>query len=365
MSVAIVGSGFSGAVVARELATAGIDVEVFESRSHLGGNCYTERHESGTIVHVYGPHIFHTADLRVWEYIRGFGEFVPHEHRVIATAGGSVYSLPINLLTINQVFGTRFSPEQARAFVEAQSVPMGERTDLEAHGRSLLGDVLYELFFEGYTTKQWGVAPAQLPASILQRLPVRWSYDNRYFSHPIQAMPRDGYTPIFERLLNHEAITVHLDTAVGAADLGGFDHVFWSGPIDAWFGHALGRLRYRTLDFEQEVHDGDVQGCAVMNQCDLDVPFTRVTEFNHLAPWEHHERSVIYREFSRDCTEGDIPYYPMHLADDAELIEKYLAAARTEPGVTFLGRLGTHRYLDMDVCIGEALDVAERYLGGL
>lgn len=364
MSVAIVGSGFSGAVVAHELAVAGTQVEVFESRSHLGGNCYTERHESGSLVHVYGPHIFHTADRRVWEFINRFSEFVPYEHQVFATARGSVYSLPINLRTINQVFGTSFSPEQARDFVESQSVPANGRTDLEAHGRSTLGDVLYELFFEGYTTKQWGVSPAQLPASILQRLPVRWDEDSRYFSHEFQAMPRHGYTPIFERLLDHEEITVHLDSAVGAADLGGFDHVFWTGPLDAWFGHAFGRLRYRTLDFEQEVHDGDVQGCAVMNHCDLDVPFTRVTEFNHLAPWEQHERSVTYREFSRACTEGDIAYYPVHLAEDQAMIDRYAAAARAERGVTFLGRLGTHRYLDMDVCIGEALDVAEAYLSG-
>lgn len=358
----MVGTGFSGAVVARQLAEAGLDVEVFEARAHIGGNCFTERHATGTTVHVYGPHIFHTADLRVWEYICRFGEFEPYELRVNATAGGRVYPLPINLLTINQVFGTSFTPEEAEAFIAEQSVPMGERTDLEAHGRNQLGDVLYERFIHGYTTKQWGVAPSELPASILQRLPVRFTDDRSYYAHPIQAMPRDGYTPIFERLLDHPAIAVHLNTAVDSGALAAFEHIFWTGPLDAWFGHRLGRLRYRTLDFEQEVHDGDFQGCAVMNQSDLDVPFTRTTEFNHFTPWEHHDRTVISREFSRDCTAEDIPYYPMRLDADAELLDAYLAAADQETGVTFLGRLGTYRYLDMDTCIGEALDAAEEYL---
>ena len=362
MAVGIVGAGFSGAVVARELAEAGVNVEVFETRNHIGGNCFTERHECGTIVHVYGPHIFHTADQRVFDYISQFGEFVPFEHRVHATAGGRVYSLPINLLTVNQVFGTTFTPSEAEAFLASQSVPKGGRTDLEAHGRSMLGDVLYELVFDGYTTKQWGSAPSELPASVLQRLPVRFNYNSSYFSHPIHAMPRLGYTPIFEQLLDHPRIDLHLNTAVDAAGLAGFDHAFWSGPVDAYFGYSLGRLRYRTLDFEEEVHDGDYQGCAVMNQTDLDVPFTRTTEFNYFTPWEHHDRTVIYREFSRDCGENDIPYYPLRLNEDGELLGRYLKAADQEPGVTFLGRLGTYRYLDMDVCIGEALDVAAEFL---
>ena len=362
MSVAIVGSGFSGAVVARQLAEAGLDVDLFEARDHIGGNSHTERHEGGTMLHTYGPHIFHTADTDVFEYISRFGEFVPFQFHVHATAGGRVYSLPINLLTINQVFGTTFTPSEAQAFLAEQSVPMGERTDLEAHGRATLGDVLYELFFEGYTTKQWGVAPSQLPAAVIKRLPVRFTYDSSYYAHPIQAIPRDGYTPIFERLLDHPRITLHLSTPVEADALRGFDHTFWTGPVDAYFGHRFGRLRYRTLDFEKEVHDGDVQGCAVMNQCDLDVPFTRTTEFNHFTPWETHERSVIFREFSRECEPGDTPYYPLRLDADSELLDRYQAAASAQEDVTFLGRLGTYRYLDMDTCIREALDAAERYL---
>jgi UDP-galactopyranose mutase len=362
VNVAVVGAGFSGSVIARQLAEAGIAVEIFESREHIGGNCYTERHVTGTNVHRYGPHIFHTGDLRVWEYICRFGEFVPFQFRVFATAAGRVYPLPINLLTINQVFGTSFTPREAQEFIASKSVPMGERTDLEAYGRSVLGDVLYERFFEGYTTKQWGVAPSELPASILQRLPVRFDYDTAYYSHPIQAIPRDGYTPIFEQLLDHRLITVHLNTKVDSDSLRSFDHIFWTGPLDAWFGHSFGRLRYRTLDFVEEVHNGDFQGSATMNQCDLDVPFTRTTEFNHFTPWEAHEQTVIYREFSRECGEDDTPYYPLRLNDDSVLLDRYLEAAKHETGVTFVGRLGTYRYLDMDVCIGEALDVAAEFL---
>ena len=362
-SFAVVGAGFSGAVMARELAEAGHRVEVFESRPHVAGNCHTERSAEGPMVHVYGPHIFHTQHAHVWDYVRRFGEMVPYVHRVKATTGGRVFSLPVNLLTINQFFGTALDPEGAAALIRSKAEP-GESapSTFEEQALAFVGRELYEAFFAGYTRKQWGVDPSDLPASILARLPVRFTYDDSYFNHPWQAIPRHGYTPIVEAILDHPGISVHLSTPWPG---GSFDHVVWTGPIDAWFGHANGRLGYRTLDFEREVGTGDAQGCPVMNYCDADVPWTRITEHKHFAPWEDHAATVLYREFSRLCGESDVPYYPIRLVKEKEQLLEYVRLAERTPGVTFMGRLGTYRYLDMDVTIHEALGCARSVLAAL
>jgi UDP-galactopyranose mutase len=197
-----------------------------------------------------------------------------------------------------------------------------------------------------------------LPASILQRLPLRFSYDDSYFNHPYQGIPENGYTQIVEAVLDHQRIGLHLSTPLQPSELDSFDHAVWTGPIDDFFDSEHGRLAYRTLDFERATHAGDVQGCAVMNYCDADVPYTRITEHKHFAPWESHEGSVTYREFSRACEPGDIPYYPVRLVRDKEQLVNYVALAKEVSGVTFVGRLGTYRYLDMDVTIKEALDAA-------
>ena len=364
--IGIAGAGFSGAVIGRELAEAGHRVTVFDTRDHIAGNCHTQREEaSDVMLHVYGPHIFHTQWDHVWEYINRFGVMRPYNHKVKATSGGRVYSLPVNLHTINQFFGTTMGPDEARAFVAAKAEPpaSGEVVSFEDQGLGFVGREIYEAFLAGYTRKQWGTEPADLPAAILQRLPLRFNYDDSYFNHPYQAIPEDGYTPIVAAILDHPAIEVRLSTALGRD--AGFDHVVWTGPIDAYFGHEHGRLGYRTLDFEQEVHDGDFQGCPVMNYCDPDVPFTRITEFKHFTPWESHERTVTYREFSRLHEPGDIEYYPIRLVREKAQLVEYVELARAAPDVTFVGRLGTYRYLDMDVTIKEALDAAAAIRDGL
>ena len=358
--IGIAGAGFSGAVVARELAEAGHRVTVFDTRSHVAGNCFTERDaDTGVLLHTYGPHIFHTQYDHVWEYICRFGEMRPYNHRVKATARGRVYSLPINLHTINQHFGTTMAPPEARSFLASLADDtIRSPVSFEDQALAFVGRELYETFFAGYTRKQWGLDPTDLPASILQRLPVRFNYDDSYFNHPYQAIPARGYTAIVEAILDDPRVEVRLDTALQASDVAAFDHVVWTGPIDSFFDHAHGFLAYRTLDFEREIHDGDHQGCPVMNFCDLDVPYTRTTEHKHFAPWESHERTVVYREFSRACELADIPYYPVRLVHDKEQLHQYVQLARQVRGVTFVGRLGTYRYLDMDVTIKEALDVA-------
>jgi len=360
LSVAVVGAGFSGAVVARELAEAGHSIEVFESRDHVAGNCHTRRHESGVMVHVYGPHIFHTQHERVWNYVRRFATFKPYRHRVRAMVGEKAFQMPMNLGLINSFFGTTFTPAEAEAFVATKAdATITNPTSFEDQALRLVGRELYEAFFAGYTRKQWGVDPKELPASILARLPLRFTDDDSYFSHPYQGIPEHGYTAIVEAILDHPNISVSLSTRISRAELRSYDHVFWSGPIDAYFDHQYGRLGYRTLDFTPEVVDGDYQGCPVVNYCDAEVPYTRITEHKHFAPWESHDTSVIYREYSRLCGDDDVPYYPIRLVKEKAQLVDYVQLARDERGVTFLGRLGTYRYLDMDVTINEALTVAD------
>jgi UDP-galactopyranose mutase len=356
---AIVGAGFSGAVVARELVEAGHSADVFDTRDHVAGNCHTARHETGVMVHTYGPHIFHTQHEHVWQYINRFGEMMPYRHKVKAISQGTMYSLPVNLKTINQFFDRDFDAQQAEEFIQSKAdATITNPVSFEDQGLRFVGRELYDAFFAGYTSKQWGVHPQELPASILARLPVRFNDDDSYFNHPYQAIPKDGYTPIVEAILQHESVKVHLGTRFDPSshsEFGEFDHVVWTGPIDAYFGFEFGRLGYRTLDFVPEACDGDYQGHPVVNYCDVDVPYTRITEHKHFAPWEEHSRTIVYREFSRLCGESDTPYYPIRLVKEKEQLLNYVQRARKARGVTFIGRLGTYRYLDMDVTIHEAL----------
>lgn len=357
-AIGIAGAGFSGAVIARQLAEAGHRVEVFDTRAHVAGNCHTERDDATRVmVHTYGPHIFHTQHEHVWQYVNRFGEMRPYRHRVKATAGGTVYSLPVNLHTINQFFGTAVGPDEARRMVTALADPDREIVSFEDQALAFVGKELYQAFFRGYTCKQWGMEPTALPASILKRLPLRFDYEDGYFDHPFQGIPAHGYTPIVEAMLEHPSIEVHLSTPL--APRAWFDHIVWTGPIDAYFGFEHGRLGYRTLDFHRSVEQGDHQGCPVMNYCDPEVPFTRVTEHKHFAPWEDHEATVTYTEYSRAAEPDDIPYYPIRLVEEKAQLHDYVAMARQAQGVTFVGRLGTYRYLDMDVTIKEALEVAD------
>ncbi|WP_416799028.1 UDP-galactopyranose mutase [Ciceribacter azotifigens] len=362
--IAVVGAGLSGAVIARELAEAGHEVDVFDIRTHVAGNCHTERdRETGVMVHVYGPHIFHTDDREVWDYVNRFQTFMPYRNRVKTTVKGEVYSLPINLHTINQFFGKAFRPEEARAFIaDLADRSISNPQTFEEQALRFVGRELYEAFLKGYTQKQWGCSPAQLPSSILKRLPLRFNYDDNYFFHKHQGMPQHGYTDMVSRILDHANVAVHLETRFLRGRQGDFDHVFYSGPLDGYFDYEFGRLGYRTLDFERFTYDGDYQGCAVMNYADVSVPYTRVTEHKHFSPWEDRTGSVCYREFSRACGVDDVPYYPIRLVEDTEQLARYAARAVEEHSVTFVGRLGTYRYLDMDVTVREALDTARRYL---
>ena len=359
----IIGAGLSGAVIARQLAEAGLACHVIEARDHVAGNCHTARDaETGVLHHVYGPHIFHTGDDAVWAFVNRFTRFRDYRHRVLTTIGARIFSMPINLLTINQFFGRTFRPDEARAFIAEAATPMDAPQSFEDQALAMIGPDLYAAFFKGYTEKQWGCSPRDLPASILKRLPLRFTYDDSYFAHPHQGIPENGYTEMVTAMLAHPDITVSLGTYFDPADAPEDAHVFWTGPLDGYFGHALGHLGYRTLDFEHSRLDGDYQGCPVMNYGDADVPHTRITEHKHFAPWEDHDKTLITHEYSRACGADDIPYYPIRLVAEKAMLAQYVTRAEATCNVTFAGRLATYRYLDMDVCIREALNVAGAYL---
>nr|WP_179893733.1 UDP-galactopyranose mutase [Ruegeria sp. PR1b] len=365
----MVGAGLSGAVIGRHLAEAGHDITIVDARDHIGGNCHTERDsDTGVMVHIYGPHIFHTDDAEVWDYVNRFEPFLPYKNRVKTTSldpngQRGVFSLPVNLHTINQFFGKTLRPEEAHDFItkEQADTSITDPQTFEEQAMRFVGKDLYEAFFKGYTIKQWGVHPSELPASILKRLPVRFNYDDNYFFHKFQGMPENGYTSMIGKILDHPGITVQLSTSFSREMGEGYDHVFYSGALDGYFDYELGRLGYRTLDFERFTHQGDYQGCAVMNYGEEEVPYTRITEHKHFSPWEEHEGSVLYREFSRLAEPDDIPYYPIRQVQEKALLADYVKLAEETSGVTFVGRLGTYRYLDMDVTIREALDTARGF----
>ncbi len=361
----IVGAGLSGAVVARVLAEGGIPSLVIDERDHVAGNCHTEIDaDTNILLHRYGPHIFHTDNDEVWAFVNRFARFRPYVNRVKAVVDGAVYSMPINLHTINQFYGKSLTPAEAEGFIKGQAEHIPNPANFEEQALSMVGRALYEGFFKGYTQKQWGVAPTALPASILKRLPLRFTYDDNYFNHPHQGMPEAGYTAMVAAMLDHPMIQLRLGQTFDGASENTTAHVFYSGSLDQYFGFSAGHLGYRTLDFEEQRSDGDYQGVAVMNYCDKDVPWTRITDHKYFSPWRLGETkgSVVYREYSRTWEMGDTRYYPIRLVDDKSLLATYETMARRTKGVTFLGRLGTYRYLDMDVTIAEALNVGRAAL---
>ena len=368
----VVGSGFFGLTIAERCASdLGLRVLVVERRPHIGGNAYSEPEpETGIEVHRYGAHLFHTSNEQVWEYANRFTAFTGYQHRVFSIYKGRVYPLPINLATICEYFGAAMSPGEARALIaeQAAEVKAGQATNLEQKAVSLIGRPLYEAFIRGYTFKQWQTDPADLPPEIITRLPVRYTFNNRYFSDTFEGLPADGYTAWLERMAGHPNIEVRLDTDFSGlrADAAGSVPVVYTGALDAYFGYAAGDLGWRTLDFELEVlATGDFQGTPVMNYADADVPFTRIHEFRHFHPerdWYPGDKTVIMREFSRFAGRGDEPYYPINTAADRERLLAYREMAGREPGVLFGGRLGTYKYLDMHMAIGSALTMYENRL---
>jgi UDP-galactopyranose mutase len=372
----VVGSGFFGLTVAERCAEElGLRVLVIDRRSHVGGNAYSEAEpRTGIEVHRYGAHLFHTSNQRVWDYVNRFTAFTSYQHRVYTTFRGEVYPMPINLGTVNQFFRAAFGPDEARAKVAelAGEIETGDARNLEEKAISLIGRPLYEAFIRGYTAKQWQTDPKELPAEIITRLPVRYTYDNRYFNDTFEGLPVDGYTAWLERMADHPRIEVRLDTdffdesqPVSRSSVVGRVPVVYTGPVDRYFEYTEGELNWRTLDFEQEVLDvGDFQGTPVMNYADEEIAYTRIHEFRHFHPERDYptDATVIMREFSRFADRGDEPYYPVNTADDRARLLRYRDLAKGESGVLFGGRLGTYKYLDMHMAIGAALSAFDNKL---
>ena len=365
----IIGSGFSGSVLANCLIkNLDCQIDIRDEREHMGGNCHTSRdEETGIMVHRYGPHIFNTDKKEIWDYVNSFGEFRPYVHRVKALSKGKVYPLPVNLLTINQFFNKNFSPREAKAFLDTLGdKSIAEANNFEEQALKFIGSDLYKAFFYGYTKKQWGCEPSELPASILKRIPVRFNYDDNYHNNLYTGIPVDGYTAIMEKMIDHPNINILLNTKFHPGDdVSAYDHVFYTGPLDAYFNYNAGRLGYRTVTFEKHYAADDYQGVAQMNFCDEEVPYTRIAEHKHFTPWEKHDKTVYFKEFSKETEENDLPYYPKRLALDKEILEQYRKQAQSLNGISFLGRLATYRYMDMHHVIGEAMQFANEFITNL
>lgn len=367
----VVGSGFFGLTVAERAAEElGLKVAVLDRRHHIGGNAYSENEpQTGIEVHRYGAHLFHTSNERVWDYVNRFTDFTAYQHKVYTSHKGEVYPMPINLGTINQFFRASMGPAEARALINEQAGELAgtDPQNLNDKGIQLIGRPLYEAFIKYYTGKQWQTDPKDLPAEIISRLPVRYTYDNRYFNDKYEGLPVDGYTAWIERMAAHPNITVELNTdffddgheysrkaAIGQVP------VVYTGAVDRYFDYVEGDLSWRTIDLEEEVLPiEDFQGCPVMNYPDEDAPYTRIHEFRHFHPERDYTKdaTVIMREFSRFAEKDDEPYYPVNTEADRSKLLAYRDLARGEEMVLFGGRLGTYKYLDMHMAIGSALSM--------
>ncbi len=356
--VLIVGAGFAGSVLAERMAAgSGKRVLLVDRRPHIGGNAYDQHDLAGVLIHPYGPHMLHTDSQAILEYLSRFTEWRPYEHRVLAEGCGMRLPMPINRQTVNQFFGVDLSQDEVEAFLESKAEQMGT---VRAYTDVVFGKVgreLYEAFFQGYTRKQWGLDPSELDKSVTSRVPTRIDDDDRHFTDQFQQMPLHGYTRMFECMLDHPGITVALDTDFGDVDPACYDQLIFTGPINEFFDHRYGKLPYRSLQFRHEIHDEAwLQPVGVVNYPTEAVPYTRITEFKHLTGQTHAKTSLCYEYPS---AEGD-PYYPVPRPENAALFQKYQALADATPNVTFVGRLASYKYYNMDQVVGRALATYQR-----
>ena len=355
----VVGAGFAGAVCAERLASAGKRVLVVDRRSHIGGNAYDEHDDAGIRVHRYGPHIFHTNSAAVFGYLSRFTAWRAYEHRVLASVDGKLVPVPINLDTVNAVYGLALTEDEIDAFMAGLAEPVERVRTSEDAVVSRMGRVLYEKFFRGYTRKQWGLDPSELDASVAARIPFRTNRDDRYFTDRFQAMPAQGYTTMFRRMLNHENIAVRLGVDWRSIDgVVPYREIVYTGPVDEFFGQRFDPLPYRSLEFEFETLPVErVQPVGTVNYPN-DHEYTRQTEFKHLTG-QRHPHTTVVREYPR--AEGD-PYYPIPRPETRAQYERYRILADATPGVYFVGRLATYKYYNMDQVVAQALTTAERIL---
>jgi UDP-galactopyranose mutase len=351
----IVGAGFAGSVLAEQLAREGGQrVLICDVRNHIAGNAYDHYNDDGILIHKYGPHIFHTNSREVFDYLSLFTAWRPYQHRVRACVDGQLVPMPINLDTINTLYGTNLTALQLDEFFKSMAEPREQIRTSEDVVVSKVGRELYEKFFRGYTQKQWGLDPSELDASVTARVPTRTNRDDRYFTDTYQAMPLHGYTRMFERMLDHPNIKIMLNTDYRELlDVIPFRQMIYTGPVDAFFDYRYGKLPYRSLEFVHETHDVPVYQPAPVVNYPNDYAYTRITEFKYLTGQDHRKTSIVY-EYPR--AEGD-PYYPVPRPENAEIYTQYKALADATPGVFFVGRLATYKYYNMDQVVAQALSL--------
>ncbi|MDP8218156.1 MAG: UDP-galactopyranose mutase [Candidatus Theseobacter exili] len=367
MNIYVIGSGFFGAVIAERIAAdAGIPVTVIEKRHHVGGNSWSEIcPDTGIECHKYGSHIFHTSDEQVWNYMCRFTGFNNYRHKVLTTYNENVYTMPINLTTINSFYGLSLTSSEVSTFIagEAAKEKIDKPENLEEKAVSLIGRPLYEAFIKGYTIKQWDKDPRELSSGIISRLPVRNDDNDRYFSDKYEGIPLDGYGKLFAEILNHDLISVKLNTDFFAVrdSIPPDSLILYTGAIDQFFDYCHGKLEWRTSTFETDIHDfPDYQGTTVMNYASHEIPYTRIHEFKHYHPERPStDKTITYTEYSKKSKDKDEPYYPVATERNLMILEKYKKDAAKLNNVIFGGRLGSYKYLDMDDAISEALKCYE------
>ncbi len=349
----IVGAGFAGSVLAERLANgSGKKVLIIDKRNHIGGNAYDYYDRDGILVHKYGPHIFHTNSAEIWNYLSHFTEWRPYEHRVLASVDGMLLPLPINLDTINGLYGLKLNSFECKEFFAKIAEPRDEIRTSEDVVINKVGTELYEKFFRNYTRKQWNLDPSELDASVIARVPIRTNRDDRYFTDIYQAMPLNGYTRMFENMLDHPQIKIMLNTDYREIEnIIPYGEIIFTGPVDEFFDYRYGKLPYRSLDFHLETHNTPVFQSAPVINYPNEHPYTRVTEFKYLTGQVHEKTTVVYEH---PTDEGD-PYYPVPRPENREMYKKYHALAEKTSGVHFVGRLATYKYYNMDQVIGQAL----------
>ena len=366
----VVGSGLFGLTVAQNVSERlNKRVLIIERRDHLGGNAFSEiDNESSIEVHRYGPHIFHTSNERVWEYARRFTDFNSYRHHVWSRVADDIYPLPVSLATLSKIEGRVLDPTQAREWLSRETLKIDSPSNFEEKALASIGTKLYEMFFKGYTAKQWETDPREIPAEVFGRLPIRFDFSTRYFNDKFEGIPTDGYTAWLSRMADSERIDFVFLTDFAAVrnDLPDGMPLVYTGPLDEYFHFKFGRLTWRTLEFEfQTLAVRDFQGTSQINFPEQSVPFTRTVEYRHFHPeWKHMSQNstVISREFSRQAGEGDEPFYPVNSSQDRSRLLSYRQAAEKESNVFFGGRLGTYQYLDMHMAIASALSLFETKL---
>ena len=362
----IIGSGFAGATSSRFLAESNFNIDLIERRNHIGGNSYSYKDvKTGIEIHKYGPHIFHTNSKMVYEFITQFTKFSNFVNRVKAEHNGRIYSLPINLHTINQFFGKAMSPNEAKNFIESKRVKIEKATNFKEFILNSIGWDLYEAFFKNYTIKQWGIKPEKIQVSTAKRLSIRYNYNDNYFDDKFQGIPIGGYGKLFENMLDHKNITIHLNTPFDEKlrNLKNkYDLIIFTGSIDEYYNYKYGYLPYRGVRFE-EIRGNEIQGNAVINYTDMTPKFTRIHEHKYFTPDKYFKNSIAFREFSNSANNTHDRYYPIVNDASQKIFEKYIKHAKKEKNVVFLGRLGKFKYYNMDQVVETSINCIKKIIG--